>query len=383
MNTDYVYLIVEVSVTIYVFLLGLPTLVSQILLSDDLRRMSKKNYTDKSWWHLSILTGLLLLILVIAYLCTVDKKSTWILSILDNRNGIVSVLFVLMTGQTLWFLYDNLIRSQGYRAKVIHAIKKRILKAYENNEVVDRAFFDDLEYVGIYSKAGAETRTFIEAMESLLTNVQEGERNPYDNGQMITNIIDILCLCVTNSTEPGSRPNMEDVLGIYKNILMDLSYHSTDENQLFQGNETRKIKDCTTRIALVALKEGFSDMMPLILNVLTLIPRSSEKLFIIGVLALEKEKFQIAANVLSEMMDRDNRDYLTMNNYLGLLAHFLQGGNAARKCAQRSLEANRIELSKNKILDAMEYHYIMSNFNTVDKLEKFKTNPPVKLKAVS
>ena len=113
-------------------------------------------------------------------------------------------------------------------------------------------------------------------------------------------------------------------------------------------------------------------MMPLILNVLTLIPRSSDKLFVIGVLALEREQFQIATNVLSEMMDRDNEDYLTMSNYLGLLAHFFQAGAAARQCGIRSVEANRVELSEKILDDAREYHYIMSNFKTVDRLQALK-----------
>lgn len=368
-STDYIYLIVEVSVTVYVFLLGLPTLVNQIFLSDDLRRMSNKNYSDSSRWQLLVLTLLLISILVLAYLSAKEGSKESHNAVFDYKDLIATLLFLLMTLLTVWYLFANLLRSKGYRSLIIHSIRKKILQDYNKSGVVQRAYFDDLEYLGIYSKAGAETRTFIESMESLLSDMKDAERNLFDGNPVLTNIIDILCLSVTNSVEPGSRPNMAHVLEIYKNLLMELSNYSTEENQLFFGNETRKIKDCTTKIALAYLKKDYSDMMPLILNVLTLIPRSSDKLFEIGVLALGKKQYRIATNVLSEIMDRHNQDYLKMNNYLGLLAHFYQEGSAARRYALHSLEINKINLDNGGIKDAQEYHYIMSNFETVDHLE--------------
>jgi hypothetical protein len=185
-------------------------------------------------------------------------------------------------------------------------------------------------------------------------------------------IMDTLCMSVANSIEPGSRRNMIDVLNIYKNILMELEYYSDEEHQFIQGNATRKIKDCVTKIAEYALKKDYADMMPLVLNVLTLIPRSSDKLFGIGLLALKKEQYQIATNVLSEIMDRDNEDYLTMNNYLGLIAHFYFAGDSARECARNSLKRNAIQISKEALKTAREYHYIMSDFQTSDQIIRLK-----------
>lgn len=164
---------------------------------------------------------------------------------------------------------------------------------------------------------------------------------------------------------------MIEVLTIYKGILMNLSNYNTPENPVFYGNETRKIKDCTTKIALAALKRDYADMMPLVLNVLTLIPRSSDKLFDIGLLAMGSGQFQIATNVLAEIMDRDNKDYLTMNNYLGLVAHFFVSGESAKQYAIRSLQTNKVKLSAEEVKSAKEYHYIMSNFTTVDCLALF------------
>lgn len=361
-NNDYIQLIVEVSVTVYVFLLGLPTLVNQIFLPDDLRRMSKKNYMENTRWHLYALTGMLfgILILAIPFKSGLsDKVRVWL----------VTFLFYAMLIDTLVFLFANLIKSQGYRAKIIEKIKQMILRDYRKNKSIDPVFLDDLEYLGIFSKAGAETRIIIEALECVLTETYQKDGETFDNDILIR-IIDILCVSVTNSVEPGSRENMVDVLTIFKSLLMDLSNFSTQDNQLIYGNETRKIKDCTFKIALTSLKRDYADMMPLVLNVLTLIPRSSDKLFDIGILAMDKGQFQIATNVLAEIMDRDNKDYLTMNNYLGLVAHFFFAGKAARRQATRSLERNKIKLAKKELDAGIEYHYIMSNFSTVDKMEQ-------------
>ena len=371
MYSDYLSLIVEVSVTVYVFLLGLPILVNQIFLPEDLRRMSKKNYATNLINQLLVLTVLLVAIILVAY----PRTLFWLIPFpegqVPGREWLITVLFLLMLFSTLVFLYIHLVRSQGYRAKVVHIIKKKLLQSYRQTGKLDPAYLDDIEYLGIYSKGGAETRIVIQALEELQKNLKV-DTTPGMNNDNLIQLIEILCNAVANSTEAGSRSNMIEVLAIYKDILMDLKMLSTEENPLILGNETRKIKDCTHKIALASLKKDYSDMMPRVLNVLSLIPGSSDKLFDIGLLAMEKKQYQIATNVLSEMMDRDNRDYVTMNNYFGLVAHFYFSGNAARYCARRSLESNKVKMTEETLKEAREYHYNLCNFPTVDLLEHLR-----------
>lgn len=366
MENDYINLIVEISVTVFVFLLGLPILVNQIFMPDDLRRMSKKNYNENIIVQILILAVILVAIVAVAFISNIYPA----IDLGAKKSDLVTVLFGLLLCSTLGFLFFNMFKSQGYRAKIIQMIKVKIVRGIRKTEQLDPAFFEDLQYMGIYSKGGAETRNVIEALEEILTHVMNLRNGDFDSDGLIS-IIDTLCQAVTNSVEPGSKNNMIEVLTIYKGILMKLSDYNTPENEVFYGNETRKIKDCTTKIALAALKRDYADMMPLVLNVITLIPRSSDKLFDIGLLALGQGQYQIATNVLAEIMDRDNIDYLTMNNYLGLVAHFFIAGESARQYATRSLQTNRIEPTPEQIRSAREYHYIMSNFKTADFLNHF------------
>lgn len=370
LSSDYQHLIVEISVTVYVFLLGLPILVYQIFLPEDLRRMSKKSYTGNLSGQLILLTLLLLAIIFTAYpdnlLPFVDAQGDALTAV---KNRVITFLFAALLGLTLYILFDHLFKAKGYRARIIGIVKKKILRAHRRHGTVDPAYFDDLEYLGIYSKAGTETRFMIEALEELLTHFKTNGTATDDNDRLIT-LIDILCVSVASSPDSGSRQNMVEVLTIYKSILMDLRRRSTEEHPLIYGNETRKIKDCTTTIATMALKKDFTDMMPLVLNVLTLIPGSSDKLFDIGLMALRARRYEIAANVLSEMMDVNNRDELSEINYLGLIAHFYEAGPTARQCAERSLEVNGESLSWEETLaGARRHHYRVCHFDTVDKLE--------------
>ncbi len=376
MNNDFLALIVEVAVTVYVFLLGLPILANQIFMPDDLRRMSKKNYAARLIIHIIIQTVLLVAIVLVAYPQGILTDLGFDRQQLLSRELLNTGLFILMLALTLGYLYVNLIRSQGYRAKVVDVIRKKLIRNYRQTGDFDEAYLQDLEYLGIYSKAGAETRIVIRALEEIRNTLELQGKEGAPNHQLIK-LIEILCNSVANSVESGSRHNMNEVLSIYKQLLMELSMQSTSENQLIYGNETRRIKECTTKIALMALKKDYSDMMPLVLNVLTLIPGSSDKLFDIGLLALGRDQYQIATNVLSEMMDRDNKDPLTMHNYLGLVAHFYACGGAARRYALHSLDINDIEMGEETLDKAVRYHYILSNFATVDKLEALRLVQPV------
>ena len=366
MENDYINLIVEISVTVFVFLLGLPILVNQIFMPDDLRRMSKKNYNENIILQICVLAVILVAIVGVAFISNIYPA----IDFGARKSDIVTGLFGLLLFLTLGFLFFNMFKSQGYRAKIIQMIRTKIIRGIRRTEQLDPAFFEDLQYMGIYSKGGAETRNVIEALEEILDHIMKLRNGSFDSDGLIS-IIDTLCHAVTNSVEPGSKNNMIEVLTIYKGILMTLSDYNTPENEVFYGNETRKIKDCTTKIALSALKRDYADMMPLVLNVLTLIPRSSDKLFDIGHLALGRGQYQIATNVLAEIMDRDNIDYLTMNNYLGLVAHFFMSGESARQYARRSLNTNRVAPTQEQTQSAREYHYIMSNFKTADYLSRF------------
>ena len=372
MENDYINLIVEISVTVFVFLLGLPILVNQIFMPDDLRRMSKKNYNENIIFQICLLAVILIAIVAVAYISNIYGD----IDLGFDKSDIVTALFGLLLILTLGFLFFNMFKSQGYRAKITQVIKNKLIRGIKKTSKIDSAFFEDLQYMGIYSKGGAETRNVIEALEDILTFVMKQNGGSFDSDGLIS-IVDTLCIAVTNSVEQGSKNNMIEVLTIYKGILMKLSNYNTPENPVFYGNETRKIKDCTTKIALAALKKDYADMMPLVLNVLTLIPRSSDKLFDIGLLAMGRGQFQIATNVLAEIMDRDNKDYLTMNNYLGLVAHFYVAGESARQYALRSLQTNKVQINDEDAQSAKEYHYIMSNFKTVDYLSTFlKDFPP-------
>ena len=371
MYSDYLSLIVEVSVTVYVFLLGLPILVNQIFLPEDLRRMSKKNYAANLISQVLALTILLLAIILLAYPRTLFWLIPFDAGQVPLREMLITILFFAMLSLTLVFLYIHLVRSQGYRAKVINIIKKKLIESYRRTGKLDAAYLDDMEYLGIYSKGGAETRIVIQALEELQKELKI-DSSPGPNNDALIKLTEILCNSVANSTESGSRSNMIEVLSIYKEILMDLKLLSTPENPLIQGNETRKIKDCTYKIALASLKKDYSDMMPRVLSVLSLIPGSSDKLFDIGLLALDKKQFQVATNVLSEMMDRDNLDDVIMNNYFGMIAHFFFSGEASRYCAQRSLESNKVDMTEQALKEAREYHYNLCNFITVDLIEQLR-----------
>ncbi|MEO1262726.1 MAG: hypothetical protein AAFZ15_28220 [Bacteroidota bacterium] len=369
--SDYLNLIVEVGVTIYVFLLGLPLLVSQIFLPEDLRRFSRKNYTTRIWWHLGLLTLLILLLVGIAFAGSMAESRSATAALPDWYSWLASALFLALLIASFWFLIKYLFNSPGSRANIIGLIKNKIIKIYQRTGELDQHFINDLEYLGIYSKAGGEIQYVIEALNDLLEIIlnQPSEKI---NSEDLKKIIDILCNSVAGTVEPGSRRNMINVLTTYKGIIMWLEEKPAETVALNLNDIAPKLQSCTNQIALVSLRKDYIDLMPRILNVITLLAQPSVRLFNIGILALERDHFRIAANALSELLDADNRDEFSTANYFGLLAHFYCAGPTAQKHTLDSLKTSPLKIGSKDFDNIINYHYSSAHFKTVDNLEFLK-----------
>jgi hypothetical protein len=109
LSNDYLYLIVEVAVTVYAFLLGLPTLVNQIFIPEDLRRMSRKNYTSNILVALIIPSALVVAIIAVAFPVDMFQFIENEESRMKIRDGLITVLFVAMLFFALRFIMIHLV----------------------------------------------------------------------------------------------------------------------------------------------------------------------------------------------------------------------------------------------------------------------------------
>ncbi len=388
MNEAWISTLLEGAITIFVFL---PTIAYYFTIPEGLRKYAGLIHNkERVFVELFCLIGLLVSYIIIGNSNFVSAFIPFSYGtgfyIGDYIEAYVIITFGLLLSYSIYILLKNIIlESRNYIEMISQGIVLEIQKKTKNSfSGIDKQL-EDLVYIGIHAEQGIQTKSVIDAYGKLLMHwqTQEERKDKVIENEQIIFICDSLCETVTNSKEAGSRQNMEDVLSLYKNLLMFLSQESTPQNPLILGSTAWIIAQCTTKIGKLAFEKNTYGLMPNVISVLSFIPNSPSKLFKLGFLAIEKKQWKILVNIISKILDNTfypsyyKENNFPIENLFGLIAVFWYKGETAKQFINKFLRNQGIRWGKRKLLAAKKYHYNQSNFYTVDQLtrlieEKYK-----------
>jgi hypothetical protein len=373
----------QVAVSILIFGIGIPSLVIQFVIPEDLRRIVHDHWRLIKWGFLLIL---LFMLFALAFIWVIHPCGSQPLILLTPLGMVLDKLFArigLNIGQwiagviitidiaavgAVWYLF-TIYRSDG----ILNLLEQKCLRQIRQTGAPDDKIIEDIKYLGEQRKTGRDKARVIGVLGALAEKVQ------------------------AHSLYEGN--GLEDIIAAIEFILRkDPDYHSfgtgirTLRCIVENLQAPRFISPGDMGLVLRALRRlgeityTMDNIRPalLVLGTIRFVSNGKNGAFSdaslsfleIGAIALNNKSFLVARGALSRleamMWPKQPLDAETSAAYLGLLAHFWVLKDSARRHALSSLEGVDFSPSREQcLIDAQEIHYKATRFETADNLSRW------------
>lgn len=346
----------QVVAAVLVFGLGVPALVMQVAVSEDIRRILHAR------WRLLPFGASLILVAWVSAVFLV-----WVGPRLTSPHAQLAVTATLMAALLFWLL------QTGYRRdRVLRFLAGRCNRHIRRTGTPEDAALLDIAHLGEHGKPGVEKALALEVLAQLARAVQ-------DHRRYAGNALDRLLQATTATLREG---------GSSENVLRGIEILQSTVNVL-QGKGLCLTSDMEAalralqRVAEIALRTGMEQAALCVLDAVTLategtsgaLHSSGRILCDIGMLGLDGGRFLVAVaclNRLEALVLREQPVSATRaTHYLGLAAHFWTSEmELLRYRAQLGLVNMAFDPSLQACVVAARQHYwALARPDTADRLD--------------
>jgi hypothetical protein len=360
----------DATITLLVFLVGIPTLVLQFM-APDVRRVTMEKITlprEVSRWLVgAILIVILFVAVAWAIPCIQDLLFTMMLVI----------LFGVVATTTVQVQY-----RYGWRETIIANLKKKVLSNFETNGRLDNEALKQLIEIGKLSEAGSDREVVLEAINEIATVTCV--HGSYD-GDALELLVDGLVKMLASQPDTKDTPNYQLAVSILISVLS-----APDVKTLIdQQHAVRALSALgQTLLAEVAVTVGTDHIMMDYEEALglavtrhpSMLTDVSQSLLEVGSVALENKHYLFAVATLERLLtivEENAPSKEALADLLGLLAHFWTDGESSREFSESRLDrvmhcVDTIGLpsSKQVYQQAKLHSQITMRFDTADKLSQ-------------
>jgi hypothetical protein len=353
----------QVLIGLFVFALGIPALMFQMVVQEGLRHVAGRYITD-IWWRVSFISLVLSCLSFIWFLQPkaggeVSECKRWI------AGGILTIvpLLVGLTGFRLLNSYK--------RENIISKVKAALIDEWMTNGSFEPRTLSDFVYLGKHSEAGHPKEVMLRAFKDVAEAVQcsavYGGRELKD---LIMSLFDILKCEETL----GDDDNFYAAAEILASILARYS-----EKPRRASQDADSIRITLTELGLDAIQTKTDRTT---LKLLTVGASSSGDIVLrMGISAFSRGRFLIATNALNILeadVDRESQDEQgnlmpsdATSRLLGLVSHFVASGETAQSRGRKFFETDGLESYSQLtecLTQSLQYHSSRTDFETADKV---------------
>jgi hypothetical protein len=358
----------QVAISFLLFGVGIPSLVLQTIVSEDLRGIVRRHSRFLKWGYASIvLVMLIMLVFAGIVVHCYPKNSSFItnitsmLSVQQWANEIIALTTVgLVGGWSLRYRIDSLLNN----------LKGKCERRIRRDGIPDKQVLDDICYLGDYGKVRGYKIRILEILEKLAYKIQA---HKCYRGNGLEDIIQAIELATQKDIDVT---NFTQGVLTLKHILEHGLKSETDSS-----SDTGAILRALQRLGAIAITMDNERPVRKILETVEFVSRSPNgafseaalALFELGAAALKHEHFLIAVETLSKLEGmicrKEPVDTEHSIAYLGLVAHFWAMEGSARQRALSSLKGIKFSPSRPKCLkSAQEFFFMTTRFTTADLL---------------
>jgi len=346
----------QVLTVLLVFALGIPALVFQISIPEEIRHIMHRR---KSF----IWCYILMVILVMACLffiwffhpCTTNTLSLY------NEYIASGVVTLILISVGIFWLFEF---GSCKRKNLVLIIQKKLKKKFNKQKKLDKEYLDDLVYLGEHGNAGEDKEMVLKALNRLAANVQGAKGY---QGVELEELIRGTERVVDNREKPGNDSNFS----LAGNILKRIRQRANERTNISYLDADLALKGLG-RLGVMAIERRSEAVAQGFLEAVT---GNSQQVFEMGKAAFRAQYFLLALAALSRLetlAEKPGPNDVNISALLGLVAYFrAAGSSSARQRAELTLsQAPEVFVpSLPKCLqNAYDYYYSLADYETADKL---------------
>jgi len=352
----------QVLIVLLVFALGIPALILQIAVPENIRRIILDRM-KRTWWHLSwrrLIIALSIASLVFVWFlhpCSNGFLPTW-------KSYIAAIIISIVLFLTIQFWWRMFLLGMPVREMAVRIMRRDLSGTYSKRWLLDEKILDDLTHLGEQGTSGYEKELVIDSFDHLTEYVQNSERY---RGVELEDLIRGFETILTDKENQGSNRNFCLVCNILKRIQDNIK-----DRGLSSLTDASLTLQTLGRLGVFAIETKSESTA---LTFLEAVASDNNVLFQMGLSALRARRSHIATAALTKLEALAEQTPLLTPiktvHLFGLLSHFWTAGSSTRLRAKSFLFRMQGFFSPSLaecLKLAIEYHYNITNFDTADAL---------------
>jgi hypothetical protein len=345
---------IQLIVVLFVFALGIPTLLVQVAFPQELQRaLGRDLFGGKASMLLMMFFYISIAILFIWDLKPYPSRAgnRWE----DLSAGIVITGMLILT-VLLWWEY-SLYNQREYLLDRLVRRGERLLK---RKGIVDEDVTEAIAFLGAQAKSSHEKKQALNMLERLANS--EIQRNPY-KGNSLLPVISAAEVVVSGGE--GSSTGHQEALHLLANLRRAMESKALSECPDYQR--------ANLAIRRLGIEAAQAQSDAILLAFIEELAESSWELFEVGLVCVERRRYLAALSVLAKTnalcggtLNRENHDCL---NFIAMCAHFWMVGEAAQHHIRRMLQNDFPDASTSAVTELLN-----SSIESLSKLGRFDTS---------
>lgn len=355
----------QITIVLLVFAFGVPSLLFQITVAEDIRRIiSRRRFISM---YLYLIAAIVMAVVSLTYVWVFHpyhaNNMPELSSVFANAIITASIVLTIM----IWYL----IFRYTTREAIIRRILNEIRNDYKKNNIITGHFIEDLIYLGENSDPGSEKDIVLSKVGELILHFQELSNY---QGNELARLLNGIEMMLVQAEKKGSYNNFSKAIS----MLVSL-YNNLWERELIESDDSTSIVRVLKKLTIAAIDQNYDFIA---LQILDTIQHNSEVLFNVGVISMKSQRFIISLSALNHLEAKTEEKEIAYkedvdSKYLcGLLAHFFTSDYKSMKKRAESFLDRRgrfFESSLEECLNSAEEHYfLIAEYETADKLGKMK-----------
>jgi hypothetical protein len=362
----------QVAVSILIFGVGLPSLVLQAIVPEDLREVVYRHFRLLRWSYFLFIPLMTLIVMIFVWIIHPCDNTQLIHPGFWSKYNLSGLDEIIITFSVSLLLLGWWLQVLYRRDRLINQLMERCKQRIQKKKNIEAQILDDIRYLGEKGKARGSKFRILEIFERLAYKVQSQEGY---HGNELEDIIQVIEFTIQKDTDAVS---FVQGISTLKHIL-DYEPKSSVDSSTDTGTALRALQ----RLGAIAITMDNERPTRKILETVESISRSPNgvfseaalALFELGAASLEHGRFLVAVETLSrlEAMICRKEPVNAANSaaYLGLVAHFWSKGGSARRRALSGLKGIKFTPSRSKCLkSAQQSFYGTARFTTADLLSE-------------